>query len=108
MSRQPNPDYNVFNDRPTLAFPKPTAEWEGDGEAFRAVQGSWTDLGGDEIAGAVKPYRPMGLGDQACIHAKPWTPQRNGFLGGQQTYPAASRSASQRILCVQHLRRFFA
>jgi hypothetical protein len=28
MSKQPNTDFNIFNDRPTHAYPKTAAEWD--------------------------------------------------------------------------------
>jgi len=34
MSRKPNPDYNVFNDRPTRKFPTTSAEWDEMKELF--------------------------------------------------------------------------
>lgn len=47
MSRQPSPDYNVFNDRPTLAFPKTPAEWEEMEklyEQFKVLGPIWVEM----------------------------------------------------------------
>ncbi|MCE5269541.1 MAG: hypothetical protein LLG00_16820 [Planctomycetaceae bacterium] len=47
MSRQPSPDYNVFNDRPTLAFPKTPAEWEEMEELyeqFKVLGPIWVEM----------------------------------------------------------------
>ncbi len=47
LSRQPNRDYNAFNDRPTLPYPQTDAEWkeiERLLEEFRLVSPLWVEM----------------------------------------------------------------
>ena len=47
MSRKPNGEYEVFNDRPTHAYPKTTAEWaemEQLLEQFKALAPVWVEI----------------------------------------------------------------
>lgn len=47
MSKQLNPDYNVFNDRPTHAFPRTAAEWDEMDkllEQFRVLAPIWVEM----------------------------------------------------------------
>ncbi len=47
MSRQPNPDFNVFNDRPTNAYPTTAADWEEMEkllEQFKMLAPIWMEM----------------------------------------------------------------
>ena len=47
MSRKPNPDYNVFNDRPTHAVPRTSADWEEMErllEQFKTLAPVWVEM----------------------------------------------------------------
>lgn len=47
MSRQPNPDFNVFNDRPTNAYPATAADWEEMEkllEQFKMLAPIWMEM----------------------------------------------------------------
>lgn len=48
LSAQPNPNYNTFNDRPTLPYPKTQAEWQQMEQRlaqFKELAPVWIELG---------------------------------------------------------------